>query len=184
MSPEATLDISHLSGVYKTYHNEEYGFTFEYPAVFDDGPYPGACALYEDSNGSYPALYHVYVGHRTWISVVDAEGMSLSEYLDEFIASGQRMAEEDSDIIFMVTPLVFSEEENGQIFTDENGNQYVTLEYRFGLTNRYGRITIFSHDGYFIEIDFTAGLFCDFPEIDIYETRASLKILESFMLLP
>ncbi|MEM7336114.1 MAG: hypothetical protein AAF490_28800 [Chloroflexota bacterium] len=183
-TPTSTPDISDLAGVYKTYHNDDYGFKFDYPAVFDEGPYPGLCALYENDTVSYPTLFNVNVGHRTWIYVVDAQDKSLSQYLDDFVESAQANSEEDSDIVFMVTSLLLPTQENGQIFTGEDGEQYATIEYRFGITNRYGRKTVFLHNSNFIEINFTAGLFCDFPEINVHEVDASLEILDSFQVTP
>jgi hypothetical protein len=65
-----------------------------------------------------------------------------------------------------------------------NGLEAVTVEYRFGGTNRFGAFTLIKHNTRIFALNFSAGSFCDIPEAQVSEPEVYSHMLETFQLTP
>ncbi len=126
---------------WKEFSNDKYGFAFRYPE---------ACGVSE-MDGSY------YVGGRIELAVLDAERLSLGDYVDRFMA--ERAKSEDWEI---------ENARSGSL----GGQPATTIEYRFGGQKRFGTATFAIKDGKVFVWALTAGGFtCNEP--DIYDQVVS-----------
>ena len=169
-TPQPAVDVQHFKNVWKTYTNTEYGFSFEYPAIYDHSPYD-RCAVITRTISSDFSLEDIYVGARTWLYIKAANGENLQQHYQKFLDSAK------SDPQFMVASYFFSD--TGKIAIGAHGEPELTLEYRFGSMGRYGRVTFVKHQDQILEIHFTAGVFCDVPEIGLSEVDVALRVLSS-----
>ncbi len=72
-------DLSAFRGLWTTYANTDWGFTFEYPAVYDVEPFKGwGCGVRTSEAG-------LIFGSDNSLSIVSAEGLGLAQYVDRFI---------------------------------------------------------------------------------------------------
>ncbi len=104
---------------YKTYRNEEYGFEFKYPAIYDEKEEFQSCGLKENINTIEPYLF-VSVAGRVWVQILDSEGLNLSEYID-------KKTKQD---------LKIESRKNGMI----DGNESIEISYRISGSNAWGEM--------------------------------------------
>ena len=141
---------------WKTYQNGTYGFTFEYPAIYDEPAYKDSCGLKESSDG-------VQLGHQIQIQFLDSGGLNLAEYTTNLLQSKGWSADS---------------QQNEPV----NGMEAVTVQYRFGGTNRFGTLTLVKPNDHIFAFNFTAGSFCDISESQTSEPNAYSHIIETFQL--
>lgn len=134
--PPATVPPS-----WKEFSSDRYGFAFRYPE---------ACGVSE-LDGSF------YVGGRIELAVLDAEGLSLTDYVNRFMA--ERAKSEDWQI---------ENTKSGSL----GGQPATTIDYRFGGQKRFGTATFTLKDRKVYVWALTAGGFaCNEP--DIYDQVVS-----------
>lgn len=165
-------DLQEYAGRWLTYKNQEYGITFDYPAIYEIEPYVNNCSLRETQGSPDSSLLNITVGQRIWIDIKDAKGKTFEESFGEEL---ERLMSRDD--ISLTTE---SDAEPGEIMIGAQGEKRVTIEYRFGSLNRYGVETLIGNEDYLIEVNFTAGAWCDVPEIDLFEFQAAAKVLDTF----
>jgi hypothetical protein len=109
-----TLDFARFANTWKQYHNETYGITFEYPALYDEAPYQAyGCNIRLSTSKS--GVY-IDVGERISVSIENAPQQTLGAYVEAFI-------QDNAGPDFTVTS-----RENGRV----GGVQAIAVEYRFG----------------------------------------------------
>jgi hypothetical protein len=146
-SPPPATPVSTPASVLATYRSDQFGFEFQYASE---------CELTEQS-GEAPGLggsrvyLSVTVGSRLELNVSDPGGLSLADYVeqttDEMEAGGASIE---------------SASQAGLV----GGVESMTVQYRFGGTNRYGEATFFERNGIVYDVGFTAGAFtCSEPQV-------------------
>jgi hypothetical protein len=150
-SPSIIVQASPDSSTgWRTYRNERYSFTFEYPAIYDEEAYRDSCGLKEIENG-------IHLGTQINLLILDSGGMTLADYANNLIQSkGWSVDAQTNELI-------------------SGGIDALTIQYRFGGTNRFGTVTLVWYKYQIFEFGFTAGGFCD------YEPEAYDHMLESFL---
>jgi hypothetical protein len=175
-SPSPNATIHALAGEWRTYRNEEIGFQFEYPALYDINYRGMECSPTFHSPGRRGLLWEGGVGLRIWFRGRGGRGIELETYLETYlqqlIDSGARISDTPEFV-----------ENSGQIVMGPNGEEKVTIEYRFGTLNRYGSTTFILKNDRFVEIIDTAGAACDYDDIGVYEYEAALRIIETFQFI-
>jgi hypothetical protein len=159
---DTEFDFTGLIDKWLTYRNETYGFSFEYPAVYAEGPY-AFCDLRE-----IPIQDGVMItiGMRSDLYVFDAQGQTIEEYVDSTIEEHQR-----GDPDWQLT---------NRKATTQAGVDAVSIDYRFGGLGRIGSAKVFKRGEYLYVFNFTFGAFCDVPEIGFYEWDAYPRMVNSF----
>lgn len=172
-SSKSTLaaDFSLFADSWIRYTSEEYGISFEYPAVYDVSPYQeNNCGV---KVSTFPDGVYIDVGMRISLAIIEAGSSTLMEYVDNYLKD--REARE-----FILT---------SRTDTTVGGVEAIMLEYRFGGTNRYGTATFFRHGDRIFGLNFTAGVFCESIVVEdtqsgMTELGAYFHILESFEFTP
>lgn len=164
-----TLDYARFVDSWKTYRNEKYGFTFEYPAIYDEPPFARSCAVREDPNG-------VYVGERTDVLFLDPQGLDLEQYVANWARDCQCTEEgiEKGECDCWI---------EAQSDTVVDGLPAITVDYRFGGLNRFGTFTMVEHGGHIFAFELTAGAFCDVDEIRLRELDVYDRLIRTFHFL-
>ena len=104
------------AALWKTYRNETYGFSFEYPAIYDEPAYRDSCGLKENSEG-------IRLGLRSGLRISNSGGWSLEQYANDLLTGRDWSVDVPK---------------NGIV----SGLEALTVEYRFGGANRYGTFTL------------------------------------------
>ena len=143
--------------LWKTYRNEALGFTFEYPAIYDEAPYNETCGLKERNDG-------VHLGHQIDLSVLNSGGPGLAEFTSDLIQNKGWSVDSQT-----TEPL--------------NGLEAITIQYRFGGTNRFGAAALVRDGERIFAFNFLAGGFCDVPDPQASEPNAYSRMLETFRLI-
>jgi hypothetical protein len=133
-------------------------FSFEYPSLYDSAAY-SACKITQESSANY--LLYLRFGYRSELAVARNDLQSLDSYVERW--------RQGMDI----------ESENYQTI---NGLQGVTIDYRFGGTNRFGSSTFINQDDLIYIFNFTAGGTCDLAEINLNEITIFNHAIETFKL--
>jgi hypothetical protein len=150
----ATSEPSSSNKIWKIYRNGIYGFTFEYPAIYDEPPYRDFCGLKEYRDG-------IQLGHQIQLLFLDSGGLNLTEYTNNLLQSkGWSVDSQQNEPI--------------------NGVESIRVQYRFGSTNRFGTFTLVKSDERIFAFNFTAGSFCDIPESQAFEPNAYSHMIETF----
>ena len=159
---EGPFDFSTIADQWRTYQNNIYGFAFEYPAVYAEGPY-SFCAPRE-----FPSQdgVTVTVGMRSDLSIFDAQGQTLQEYVDGRIADLQ-----SGDPYWELA----SRKE-----TTHAGVDAISIDYRFGGLSRIGSALVLKRGSDLYLFSFTFGAFCDVPETGLYEWDVYPRMVNSF----
>ncbi|MBN2002658.1 MAG: hypothetical protein JXA21_04815 [Anaerolineae bacterium] len=155
--PPATPNLS-TSTTWTTYHNNTHGFTFEYPAAYDETPHKDACGIKENDDG-------IHLGYRIDVQLMELNGLNLIDYATALLQSKGWTLESMRSVTI-------------------NDLKAVTFVYRFGGTNRYGTITLIEDDMRVFSLNFSDGSFCNIPEAQVSEPAAYAHILETFRLIP
>ena len=150
----ATSASSSLNIIWKIYRNGIYGFTFEYPAIYDELPYGDTCGLKENGDG-------IQLGHQIQLQFLDSGGLNLKEYTSNLLQS--KCWSVDSQ---KIEPI--------------NGVEAISVQYRFGSTDRFGTFTLVKPDERIFAFNFTAGSFCDIPENQVSEPIVYSHMIETF----
>lgn len=158
-APVSTAIESAPTGVaWNTYNNDQLGITFEYPAIYDTPLYQECgvkISALPDSDGT-----EISIGFRSFLLVQPSNGVGLQEYVDNLIAQKQWMLETQENVLLA-------------------GEDAVHIDYRFG-GSRFGTATVALHNNLIYAFNFTAGAFCDVPEVGLVEGNAYEHWLESF----
>ena len=164
--PEPTLDET---ADWKIYQNEQLGFEFLYPAVYDAEK---ACRPGARRN-------QVWIGERITIDVLKSEDLSIQQYPDRFL--DRKAAPIDRLDV---------DEYGWKIESKESisigGYDAVRIEYQFGGMITYGEAVFVADakNGRVLRFDIVAGgFYCDFPDHNVYESAVFYTILESFRFL-
>jgi hypothetical protein len=137
-----------------TYHNAVYGFSFEYPAIYESTAFQASCGLKENADS-------LQIGHQIMLQTLDSGGLSLADFANQFLAAkGWSM--------------------DTQANTTVNGAEAIAFQYRFGGTNRFGSLTFISHAGKIVVLNFTAGGFCEVPQAEFSEPSAYTHLVQTF----
>jgi hypothetical protein len=148
-----TLDYSKFTGVWKKYHNSSYGFSFEYPAIYDEAPYT-PCGVKTNQDA-------VSLGGRSDLLILDPNGLGLKDFIDQTIKTkGYSLQAQKNELI--------------------DGYDSITIEYRFGGLNRFGTFTMFKRGSLVFAFGFTAGAACDIPESQLFEIDAYQHMIMTF----
>lgn len=145
------------AGDWRTYTSTELIYAFEYPAVYAEPAYAGCTPRSDGAGGTL-------LGQRSTLSLASAGGLAPGVFLD-------RVLEEKG----------FTQERRED--TTVAGLPAVTIDYRFGGTNRFGALTAFERAGQMYVFNFTAGGTCDAPERGVTEAAAYARLIESFRFL-
>jgi hypothetical protein len=126
-----------------TYRNEEHGFKFQYPKIYDTKEEYQSCRITE-RDGEFN------IGGRSSLSIVNSEEINLSKYVDQLI----NIKIEDIDA-----------KESRYI----NGREAISISYRFGGVGRFGVATFLFKDKKVFTFNYTAGAsICDYKDISDY----------------
>lgn len=156
-APSATPNPS-TSVTWNTYRNDAYGFTFEYPAIYDETSYKDSCGIKESNDG-------IHLGHQIDVLFLESNGLTLTDYASSLLQSKGWTLDSLTNVTI-------------------NDLNAVTVEYRFGGTNRYGTFTLIEDNAHVLLLNFSAGSFCNILEAQISEPAAYAHILETFRLTP
>ena len=134
---------------WKTYRNEKYEFEFKYPAI------PTGC-----ENCTINETSESFSVNRTSLTIIDAEGLTLAEFVDE-----------------KTKEIQVTERKKVMI----SGEEGVSIEYRFGGSSRFGKATFVKKNNNIFTFEFSAGVFCCGPKVDeIYELTVYEAMLSTF----
>ena len=154
---------------WKIYQNEQLGFEFLYPAVYDAEK---ACRPGARRN-------QVWIGERITIDVLKSEDLSIQQYPDRFL--DRKAAPLDRLDV---------DEYGWRIESKESisigGHDAVRIEYQFGGMITYGEAVFVADakNGRVLRFDIVAGgFYCDFSDHNVYESAVFYTILESFRFL-
>jgi hypothetical protein len=113
---------------WKTYHNKQYGFSFEYPAIYDDARYRERYGISTSDKPEDSDLgrtkFSLTMCYRVYLDIYDARGLSLEAFLNCALKKG-----------------AFDNLESKTV-TSVNGVKGYQVDYRFGGMNRFGTITL------------------------------------------
>ncbi len=138
---------------WKSYRNDSLGFTFEYPAVYEDPAYQQACGLKASETG-------VRVGQRIELQFLDPGGLSLADYAASLLKGKDWSVDSQQQETI-------------------GGLDALTIQYRYGGANRFGTLSLVEHAGRILAFNFTAGSFCPAPGEDAAEPAAYAHLLKS-----
>jgi len=143
--------------LWDTYQNDLYGFSFEYPAVYEEPAYIDRCGLKENETG-------IHLGQRIDIQFLDPGGLGLEDFASHLL-NGKDWSLES------------------QTRQSISGLEGINIQYRFGGTNRFGTISLVEHNSHIFGFNFSAGGFCDVQEnqVLVSETTVYAHLLESFL---
>ena len=148
------IPTSSASAVWSVYHNSQYGFTFEYPTAYEESSYIDSCGIKEDSHG-------IHLGHQIDLLFIESNGLKKTEYAKNLLQSKGWISDSLKN-------------------TTVNGQEAITVEYRFGGTNRFGTFTLIERNHHIFILSFSAGSFCDMPEVNVFEPEVYSHLLATF----
>jgi hypothetical protein len=150
-SDESQIDTSD----WKTYRNEEYGFEFKYPKIYEEVK---GCGLREKNST-------IFLGNRIQIQIVDSQGLTLDEHVNKYVQTfrtdlGDRVESKRTTFINEVPAIV--------------------VGYRVGGMGRYGETVFLLHEEKIYKFSSFAGVPC---VKDIIELVTLQQILSTFKFL-
>jgi hypothetical protein len=152
-----TSDLSGFPDVWSTYYSDPlYPFSFEYPSLYDSEAY-SRCKITREDNANY--VLYLRFGYRSELAITKNDLHSLDAYVERWMQGMDIESENDQTI---------------------NGLQGITIDYRFGGTNRFGSSTFISQDDLIYIFNFTAGAFCNLNEINLDEYTIYKHAIETF----
>jgi hypothetical protein len=137
---------------WKKYQNEAYGFSFEYPALFDERENKSNCGIKQNNND-------ILLGHRIEISIFDAKAKSLKEFTSEFLKTKAWIIENQKEDMV-------------------GSHEGITVDYRFG-QSRFGTITLIKNAEMIYAIGITSGSWCEIPEVNFTEPQVYAHLLDT-----
>lgn len=143
--------------LWNTYQNDLYGFTFEYPAVYEEPAYQDLCGLKFNGDG-------IHLGQRIDLQSLDPGGLGLEDFASNLLLG------KDWRVDVQTSQLI-------------SGLEGINIQYRFGGTNRFGTISLVEHNGRIFVFNYSAGSFCDITEnqVQVLESAVYAHVIESFL---
>jgi hypothetical protein len=142
---------------WQTYQSSTYGFSLEYPAIYDTSPYAETCGIGWGNEA-------LHIGHQIEIQFVPSRGLNLDEYARDLLQEKDWRVE--------------SQREEGV-----SGLRAITVDYRFGGANRFGTLTLLEYHGLVYIFQLMAGGSCVIPEYELTEPEVYAHVLQSFRIL-
>ncbi len=152
--PTSDSTISLGNALWATYQNNTYGFSFDYPAIYESAAYKAACGL-RDLGSS------INLGARIELGIYPAAGLSLEDFARQFLSSKDWTLENQDN-------------------TSLAGQSAINVDYRFGGPNRFGTLTLIKHNDVVLALGYTSGSFCANLSQDDDEASAFQHILDTF----
>jgi hypothetical protein len=140
-----------------TYQDNTFGFSLEYPYLYDMSPYGESCGLKVNNDS-------LGLGHNIQVLFLNSEGKSLDEYASELLQEKGWSLQ-------------------SQYHQNINASDALTIDYRFGGTNRFGSLTLFEHNALVIAIQFMAGDGCAIEGFSFSEAEVYAHVVQSFRFL-
>ena len=144
---------------WNTYTNNQLGLTFEYPAVYDTLSYKD-CGV---KVSSLPDGMELSIGYRSFLQIQPSNGIGLQDYVNNLITQKQWSLETQENVSLGDEPAL-------------------GFDYHFG-GSRFGTATVVTHKTTLYIFSYSAGVFCDVQEENLYEGTAYEHWLESFTFL-
>ncbi len=143
--------------LWDTYQNDLYGFSFEFPAVYEEPAYKDLCGLKENETG-------IHLGQRIDIQFLDPGGLGLEDFASQLLQGKDWRV--DSHTVQLIS-----------------GLEGINIQYRFGGTNRFGTISLVEHNSRIFGFNFSAGNSCDIQvkQVQVSEGIVYAQLLESFL---
>ena len=135
-----------------TYRNEEYGFEFKYPKIYEEVK---GCMLRKKGD-------KIFLGNRILIEIIESQGLTLEEYVDKFI---QTFDPELGDTIEFKKRSAIA------------GISGIIVGYRIGHIGRYGETAFLLWGGKIYKFSSLAGIPCIQGTIEIATLR---QIISTF----
>jgi len=155
----STTQVAGSQDEWSTYSSDtQPPFSFEYPSLYDRAAY-SACKITPESSANY--LLYLRFGYRSELAVARNDLHSLDSYVERW-KQGMNLESDNYQTV--------------------NGLQGVTIDYRFGGTNRFGSSTFISQDNLIFIFNFTAGGSCDLADINLNELTIFNHAIETFKL--
>jgi len=148
----ATLNPS--SNGWITYQNKTYGFSFEYPAIYDDPHNKAACGI-KDLGSS------ISLGARIGLEIIQAGSLSLDDFTSQFLSAKQWVLENENS-------------------AKVGGAGALLVEYHSLKPDQYGTIAFVKHNPVILAIGFTSGDFCASFGSEADEAAVFQHVLDSF----
>lgn len=119
---------------WKTYHNKQYGFSFEYPAIYDQPRYREQYGIHVSDKPEESDLgrtkFSLTMCYRVYLDIYDARGLSLEAFLNRALKKG-----------------AFDNLESKTV-TSVNGVKGYQVDYRFGGMHRFGTLTLLKKENH------------------------------------
>jgi hypothetical protein len=151
-----TPDYSSFANDWKSYTNEEFQFTFEYPALYDEIE---ACRLSvskEDNGGD-----DVNLGTRVSVSAWKDAATSVNDFLDKVIKEQEFTVETREDV-------------------KVGGADAVHISYRYGGMGRLGDAVALKRGEILYAFQWTVPTICDYADAQIDEQGAYQHVMDTF----
>lgn len=155
----SALDFSQYIDKWITYENEDYGFSFEYPAIYDEFTY---CSLRHhdpEPDVSDQSGVFLQLGSRIDLIFQSEPKTTVDEYIDE-ITQGAR------DIEVIPTPLADAE---GRL-----------VYFRAGGPGRLSTVYIADQQTQRVVVSLLPPWLCDFPDAEVSEGVTFEHLVDSF----
>lgn len=154
-SATATIDFASYKNKWTVYHNEKYGYSFEYPAIYDEKRF--YCATPE------PDAESITIGGRSDLFVISSS-QSLEGHVNDIV----RQYESDHWKL------------SNQLSHKIDSLDAITIEYRFGGLSRYGTASFVKYSEYIYAFNYTAGASCYIPGFELWEDDAYEHMIDTF----
>jgi len=138
--------------------NNKYGYSFEYPKLYETNTYSTCMPTVIDSDYY---LQYLRFGYRSELAIAVNKLPSFDQFVDQWII-GMDIEYKDYQWI--------------------NDIKAITVDYRFGGLNRFGTTTFIGQDDLVFIFNFTAGGSCDLDEIGLDEYTIYRHAVETFKL--
>ena len=157
LTPSATPYVYDPSRPWKTYQDNTFGFSMEYPAIYDEPPYDNTCGLKAIGGG-------IHLGRQIDVQFLASGGLSLEEYTSKLLQDKDWRAED-------------------RYYETVSGLPAITVLYRFGGTERSGMVTLVEYNGLIYVFGFIWGDLCEIPGNELTEDQAFTHMVSSFRIL-
>ena len=149
------LDLSEFIDAWKVYSNTQYGFSFEYPVIYDE---IGYCAIWENEK----TTGGISIGIGSRISV-DVEPVNPEYTIDSFVEEFTKNLEH---LEIVPTPLA--------------GQDGYYISYRYGGLGRLDEVFVVVNDSLRVIFEMTYPVGCDIWEVGMKERDVFDHVMESF----
>lgn len=157
-------ELAAYIGQWKTYADQEHGFSFEYPAVYESPDF-AFCAARANEAPPEGSQFALSLGSRT--------NLTLREAADQDLQAVVKAFQDD--------PAHQGYQYDAPIERTVGGSPALVLPYRSGGTNRYAEAVFFISEGTLYQIDTGTPSACDVAAIDLQELEAYGHMLDTFL---